>query len=570
MKPYIDFCATLSVELLNKKRVHSKLRKHWGTTVIDGVEVFSILLPLWPGVLFGRASILKAAKLFNITEKDILGHAKDGIESTYLYFNPSKMDTSSYNRESIANLLEAQVPFDEWREFSITYTDSADPDKFVGYSDEQIVDYVKDNYQSGSMSHGLITKGKIDGIDDFVGPYVLYDNGVDFEVEVTGATITAIGVTTVDSPYSEEVDRYKNTQKYQSGISVSYKYKRIGYLNDDSPIVVALVDALKSEPLNKYSIARSLLRKISNSTTNNIWYKNHLRTDIVKTLKTQDYFKVVYGSVDSGQTQKKAKSNLLTKVIGIALAILVFVVTLGTGTAISVSILAMAFAAAALTLTIYSMAMAKMGYAGTAMYIGRWAKVVGIISTIMGIAAAIQSLARNLASNVAEKAATEAAKTTATTAATTTGSSVATSVAQEAATVATNEITIDVVVDTAIDMVKESWSNSSVIGKLSAASKVIEPLVEHREKNKLKDLSSMHAEVRAQEAVLTELYDKNGHFGVEDIVMYTKPLTTSMLQYEVDWLYEEGPNNILRPSFARYGMNIISNDIKPITEKIRY
>ena len=558
MKEYIDFYATLSVELRNKRRIHNRLRKYWGTSVIDGVEVFNVLLPLWPGILFDKERILKVSKLFNITEKDILGHSKDGIESTFLYFNPLKIVSDDFNKEGIANLLEAQVPFDEWREFSITYTDSSDPNKFVGYSNEQILEYVKNNYQSGSMSRGLTTKGKIDGIDDFVGPYVLYDNGVDFQVEVTGATITAIGVTTTDSLYNVTNDKYENTQKYQSGISVSYKYKRIGYLNDNSPIVGALVNGLNTDPLDQFSNARGLMNRISPPVINTIWYNNQLRTDVVKTLKTQDYFKVVYGALDLGQTQKKAKSSVLTKVIGVIIAIIVFVFTLGTGTAISVAVLAAAFSAAALALTLYSIAMTMMGYPGTGMYIGRWAKVVGIVAAVLSIASAIQSFAKSVGTKAA------------TTAATTAGASAATSVAQEAVTAATNEITIDAVVDTAIDMVKEGWNNSSVIGKLSVASKVIEPLVGLREKNKLKDLSSVHDEVKAQEAVLTELYDKNGHFGIEDIVMYTKPLTTSMLQYEIDWLYEEGPNNILRPSFARYGMNIISNDVLPITARKGY
>lgn len=553
MKPYIDFCATLSIELQNKNRVHSKLRKHWGTTVIDGVEVFTILLPLWPGMLFDKARVLKAAKLFGITEKDILGHAKDGIESTFLYFNPLKISSGNFNKEGIANLLEAQVPFDEWREFSITYTDSSDPDKFIGYSKEQIVEYVKNNYQSGSMSHGLTTKGKIAGIDDFVGPYVLYDNGVDFQVEVTGATITAVGVSTTDSPSNVTGDKYENTQKYQSGISVSYKYKRIGHLNDDSPIVGALVNGLNTDPLNRFSNARGLMNRISPPAIDTIWYKNQLRTDIVKNLKTQDYFKVVYGSVDLGQTQKKAKSSFLTKVIGIIIAIVVFVFTLGSGTAISMAVLATAFTAAALTLTIYSIAMTMMGYPGTGMYIGRWAKVVGIVATVLSIASAIQSFAKNVVSNAA-KASTGAA----------------TAVGTEVATTAASEITLDAVVDTAVSMIKDSITNASPLSMASTASKVISPLVELREKNKLEDLKTLQDEVRAQESVLADLYDKNGHLGLADIRTYTKPLTTSMLQYEIDWLYEEGPNNILRPSFARFGMNIISNDVLPITARKGY
>lgn len=558
MKPYIDFCATLSIELQNKNRVHNKLRKHWGVTRVDDVEVFNKFLFLWPTALIYKGSMLKAAKIFNITQKDIYGHAKEGIEHTFLYFNPVKIMTDSYNKEGIANLLEAQVPFDEWREFSITYTDSTHPDKFIGYSKEMILEYVKDNYQYESMRVGLSTNGRLEGIDDFLGPYVLQDNGVDFIVEAMDASVTAIAVKTVDNPYVPNPSKYTYTQTFQSGISVAYRYKRIGYLNDDSPVVSAIMSGLAKDPLDSHSITRNLMKHISPPATDTIWYKGHLRTDIVKNFKAQDYFKIVYGSIDIGQVMKKPKSSFLTKVIGIVIAIVVFVFTLGTATAVSVAVLAAAFSAAALTLTLYSIAMTMMGYPGTGMYIGRWAKVVGIVAAVLSIASAIQSFAKSVGTKAA------------TTAGTTAGASAATSVAQEAVTAASNEITIDAVVDTAIDMVKESWNNSSVIGKLSVASKVIEPLVELREKNKLKDLSSVHDEVKAQEAVLTELYDKNGHFGIEDIVMYTKPLTTSMLQYEIDWLYEEGPNNILRPSFARYGMNIISNDVLPITARKGY
>ena len=52
--------------------------------------------------------------------------------------------------------------------------------------------------------------------------------------------------------------------------------------------------------------------------------------------------------------------------------------------------------------------------------------------------------------------------------------------------------------------------------------------------------------------------------------MYTRPLTQDNAQFEIDYLYEGTGFHIQRPSFSRYGLNVISNDIKPITEKIRY
>ena len=45
------------------------------------------------------------------------------------------------------------------------------------------------------------------------------------------------------------------------------------------------------------------------------------------------------------------------------------------------------------------------------------------------------------------------------------------------------------------------------------------------------------------------------------------PLDTQAAMY--DYLYEGTGFHIQRPSFSRYGLNVISNDIKPITEKLR-
>jgi hypothetical protein len=230
MKPYIDFCATLTVDLLHKKRVHNRLRKYWGTTTLDGVEVFNRLLPMWPGILIDRHRVVNGAKLFGINEKDILSHGKGNIQSTFLYFNPAKTNTASYNREALANILEEHIPFEEWRVFNITYTDPSDPGKFNGYNKEQILNYVKNNYVSGGMVNGsIVTNGKISGIDNYVGPYVLLDNNVDFRVEAIGATITAIEVDNAPNPYEELMFRYERPKVYHSGISVSYRYKRVGY-----------------------------------------------------------------------------------------------------------------------------------------------------------------------------------------------------------------------------------------------------------------------------------------------------------------------------------------------------
>ena len=93
---------------------------------------------------------------------------------------------------------------------------------------------------------------------------------------------------------------------------------------------------------------------------------------------------------------------------------------------------------------------------------------------------------------------------------------------------------------------------------MSTAMKVAGPLVEQREKNKAKQLDSLSAEVMAQQSEIADLYDKNLHMGLEDIRMYTKPINVDNAQFEVDYLYEGTKFQIQRPSFARYGLNIIT------------
>ena len=41
MKPYIDFQATITRDMLASKRFKHRLIKYWGTTYVNGVHVFN-------------------------------------------------------------------------------------------------------------------------------------------------------------------------------------------------------------------------------------------------------------------------------------------------------------------------------------------------------------------------------------------------------------------------------------------------------------------------------------------------------------------------------------------------
>ena len=41
MKPYIDFQATITRDMLSSKKFKHRLIKYWGTTYVNGVHVFN-------------------------------------------------------------------------------------------------------------------------------------------------------------------------------------------------------------------------------------------------------------------------------------------------------------------------------------------------------------------------------------------------------------------------------------------------------------------------------------------------------------------------------------------------
>lgn len=565
MKEYIDFYATLQGELLAKRKLMTKLKKYWGTTKVDGVEVYNKKFVVWPGTHTER--VRKVLNIFDIPVSQINNQSKKGITRLYLKFDSGKMDSSSISREALATMLENEIPFDEWREFTLEYTDQTEFEKFNGWSKEQIFKFVDDNYRTSIyQSVGLNTTGKFEGIDDYIGAYVLLDDGVDFLVEMLDASVVAIPVKPAHDP--EEPDFNKRWEKpttFISGINVKIRYRRTGYLNDDSPVVRELADDIRTNAYSgRYSIGSAVnafLRRNSGGKTNVLWYKDHIRLSTAKELKKHDYAKLIYGSVDLDYTKKKVSG--WKKWLGPIIIVIAIVITVLTwGAASPLVTVATAATLTTVALTVVQMVLAKSGDFGGASYMGRWIKVTQIVSLVAGVAALVQNLVR--------AAATQAVSQGAGTAVTAGATSTLGSVTVEGMVVQLGEITAQNLIDGAISMVTNSVSSMSWIDKLSAASKVAGKFMDMREKNKIQELTSMSEEVKAQQSEVMDLYDKNLHMGLEDIRMYTRPITQDNAQFEIDYLYEGTGFHIQRPSFSRYGLNVISNDIKPITEKIRY
>lgn len=519
------------------------LKKYWGTTFVDGVEVYNKKFVVWPNTHTPR--VRRVLDIFNIPVSQINNQSKDGIEKLYLKFDEGKQDTGSLSREALATMLEADVPFNEWREFTLGYTDQSNPEKFNGWTVQQIFKYVDDNYKSSIYQNvAMNVSGNIEGIDDYIGAYVLLDNGVDFVVEAMEASVVSIPVEPAHDP--EEADfnkRWEKPSMFVSGINVRYRYKRTGYLNDDSPVVKELAnDIVYGNSTPRYSVgsaALSFLRRNGTGKTNILWYKGLIRVDTAKKLKKHDYGKLIYGSVDLDY--KKKKTSGWKKLLGpvmVVVAVIITVVTWGAASPLVTIATAATLTTAALTAA--QIVLAKSGDYDGASRMGRWIKITGIVSLVAGIGAIVQNLVRAAASVTINNTVGQL-----------------------------SEISMQNYISGVGNMLSSSVSSMTWFDKLSLAGKAVGPLMNYREKNKMKELTSLSEEVKAQQSELADLYDKNLHMGLEDLRTYTKPLTQDNAQFQTDYLYEGTKFHILRPSFARYGMNVISNDIRPITERIR-
>jgi hypothetical protein len=198
------------------------------------------------------------------------------------------------------------------------------------------------------------------------------------------------------------------------------------------------------------------------------------------------------------------------KILALVIVVVVVVFTgpaggwaaLGTmSTTAALGTVAFTAAMATLALTVYSMALSKYGEPGGAAYVGRWIKVFGLVSLVTGVMAAFNALIEAGAKVAAEEGATTAVV----------GSDAAVAMSNavnigEGMVVDMSNITAQNLIDGASNMFMKSMGTSSWLSKLSMASKVVNPIMEWRQGNLQKELTSMSEECKAQQAALAEEY----------------------------------------------------------------
>ena len=576
MKSYIDFSETYKGEMLGAKRFRNRFIRRWGTETIVGVKVMKKRFTVYPGHLAKGVDGKYTDNANNIQNFcKMLGswnqvkEANFGaIAGYYFYLNPNKDDTSELAKELLAEKVDLFCPKDEWQECTINYIDQTDPTKFDGWSKEQILAYIDNDYANiFSSGNGFIIEDDIDKLA--IGQYVLFDDGTEFAVEVISTSVTAMQ-NTAGLQYT--LGRSKNI--YYTGLNVVIRYKRIvDGIDPAGLLITAMIEEVntankaKVQELQRSSLSSS--NAIVSSTDlldNELWYKGQLRYSAVLAtgVKTKTAVEVILSTLDTGTIKKKVK--WYKKALGFVLIVIAIVLSIVPGTQIAAAglwgTLAIYMGVAMLMMTLIQAQWAKTN-AAAAGYMGRWVKIANIISMVAGLAAVITNIAKTAATQSLAQAATAAGSSTVTKEIATAAVKEATAqVAKMTFTETLQAITFDGLMSAAGDMLISSWK--------SIGMKVAGMAISMRQEEMQANLANATAQYEESQEALAEMCDRNMDIGVEDIKWYTDLSSQANSRYDFNAPYEAEPSvihigNICKASFYNGArMNLRAEDLLQI------
>lgn len=274
MKTYIDLCETYKNIFLTNKRLKNRLIRYWGTTTIDGVEVFNSKIVVWPNMNDNAKAVLKLFGAYN----SIKDAKFEGITSYYLRFNPNKMSGLNFTADVYANKLNAYIPVDTPFEVSLNYQDENDPMMFVNYTSTDIFNYINSNYTTLLTKQYFMSTGN-SLAEEIVGLYIFLDDGTDFVTEVVSASVSPVA----------QVRRVngQSLTYYTTSINLTLKITRKYIVADTSAMVTAMMN--ETDPARK-QIINTILYSTSSpvnvgddkdtATTNLYWYRGYLRKQL--------------------------------------------------------------------------------------------------------------------------------------------------------------------------------------------------------------------------------------------------------------------------------------------------
>lgn len=609
MKQSIDFEATIRKDFIFITKFKNRLLKYWGTTYTsEGTHVFIKKFKIYPGTK--KPHVLRLLRHLNM-EDQILSTDFSNVEKAELYFKPSKWTAPAVkDRDVLATKINSYMVGDKTIIVNLRFKDNGDPKKFQGWTKEQILQYIDENYAELINSSFVESSGNT-LIDEAIGLYALLDNEGVFIVNINKAYVSPYNSTTrkvVGSEYNEndldwEYTTVKDVVMYTT-IGIEIEVKKVGQVTPTCQFINAVMQEnseLRNRNLEyiqtgdaditRQEAIRRELDEDNNDDDNKFFQGKKLRVAVTDSnyFDRDAFIPMIMGSIDIDYTEKpKPKRSMWSTIISIVVLIVLVVVSFLTGGATSgtVYMYMAAFATyapvALLVLIGVQMAFANSGHSADAQVMGRWVKAIGIMS----IVASVYTLAVNAWQQITAEKAVEAtasgASTNAATAGSATASSSATTTVVSGAATTASQNALSAALDgltSAVNNISVSLSNgfSVMYGKtvimsigfkqmITTAMKQVVSIIIDRERNKQQSqinevatyASKLDKELANQHnAILQDILDKEIHIGVEDIVTYTKPLRADMAMFETNYMYEGTKMNIGRPSFVPIGMREI-------------
>ena len=614
MKPYIDFQATITRDMLASKRFKHRLIKYWGTTYVNGVHVFNKTYQFFPNHKAERHRRLY--RLFDIDDQMMKQSiSKSQVDECHFYFKKNRWTgVPILERELLANKINNFFPALVKKRVTLKMVDLSNPDRFKGWTKEQILEYVDTNYETLINSTNVeTTAGTM--AEDAVCLYAMLDNEGVFTVNVIEAGVAPLkdykSKYTGNSTTNEDGDIVYTTKDIvtlKTSIYLTLDITRNRLVRDNSQFINAVMrenselrkrnlEMLQSADENisyQEAIRRELDDDNNDTEENDFFIGKYLKVACADSyfMNRDRFIKNVFSSLDT-KIEYKEKDKLSTwERIGFIL-IFVALIVLNVLTGGATTPLTVAYIAT-VTMFIYlaiQISYANSGESAKAESMGKYVKIAGIVSAVLNIANIIQNFFEEATSTAVASAATEGAATA----------------SAETATVATTEAAVQASTQAAVtegakevgrEIVSESLeaflssSSETIIapaaeglsleagkaaftygGKtyieigvkklVTKAMELVMKLVGSREQARVKSavdnktylLNEANEASKSTSEQLMELDDKTLHIGVTDIIASTKLLKTSQAQFEVDYLYEGSAFNIGRPSFRPYGLN---------------
>ena len=615
MKPFIDFQASLTSDMLACKKFKNRLIRYWGTTYVNGVHVFNKTYQFFPH--HKREQHRRLYRLLGIDQQMMETRiSRSQVDEAHFFFKKNVWTgRPPLERTILTTRINSFYPGNTKKTITLKMYDNSDPLRFKGWTKQQILDYVDTNYAVLlNSTYVEVSTGSM--AEDAVAMYAMLDDQGVFKIDVISAGITSVktyksgyvGTTSIDEEGGLVYDT-KDIVSIKSGIHLTIEVTKLIDVWETSNFINAL--------MRENSELRLRNLQMLQSSTENISYQEALRRELDpdnNDTEESDYFigkylKVacadsyfmnrkkfisnVFASLDTKIEEKEQeKMSTWDRIVLIVIIIIVIVITVltgGFGSGLSGAVAGLATVATVVTFTFIAIQImyAQSGETAKAEGMGSWVKVSGIISTVLNIVNIINNFAKEWGKEAAKEAATESAKSATTETATAAGAQAGTNaavqatatevgkeVAQESLETFLQNSTQTIIAPAAEGVTTEAGKVAVTYGGktyieigvkkiVSKALELVMDLVSKREKARVVDatqrktylLNEANEEVANTNQQLMELDDRTIHMGVADIITSTKVIKTSQAQFEVDYLYEGSAFNIGRPSFRPYGLN---------------